>query len=271
MYAGNMGVRLVIAPAYHARTTETTGAVEEMDMGTTENDITAVVATTREFADARALLLEKSTLGAQITKIGCDIRKRRRTSPTAVEIAKINICQNTACIPSERTSDQSVTAEVKVTYINSWIKNQQKSVSVAQNISLCNDLATKQDNQQLEQFLARVDRHVHWNALEALIDPIYLIEAWTTPRVCLTSMIRLYFLHQWCSSSDEMLIQRAYNCPAISAFTGIDPNHRALLSLAALQQFRCLLEETGLVDDVATIIIQGIKFKGHLMLVSVER
>lgn len=63
------------------------------------------------------------------------------------------------------------------------------------------------------------------------------------PPIDLERMLRLYFLQQWFSLTDEALADALYDSQAFHGFLGIDFGREALPNATTLLQFLHLLEE----------------------------
>ena len=85
------------------------------------------------------------------------------------------------------------------------------------------EYAGKKRQTRREKFLGEMERVVPWARLEALIEPHYPKSGKVgRPPVGVSRMLRMYFLQQWYSLSDEGLEDAIYDSQAMREFVGID-------------------------------------------------
>jgi hypothetical protein len=227
-------------------------------METVEDTINMNLKNTLEYAEARALLLERVGLCAKIALIDIEIKKVRKIAPLAFRLAKFDMQFSMASLRGAVSYDCHVATKARNIQADFNLQSQHAICSLSQHALQGTEMATKQQSVRFQRFLTAIDQTVAWSELEALIAPVYEKCSWSAPRVHVLSMIKLYFLHQWCSLSDEVLIEKIDYCPVIRGFIGIHPRYTASPSQAALLRFRCLLEQTGLAEEVTTVIINGL-------------
>jgi len=85
------------------------------------------------------------------------------------------------------------------------------------------EYAGKKRKTRRESFLAEMDRVVPWQRLIALIEPHYPRSGRVgRPPIGVPRMLRMYFLQQWYSLSDEGLEDAICDSQAMREFVGID-------------------------------------------------
>jgi IS5 family transposase len=85
------------------------------------------------------------------------------------------------------------------------------------------EYAGKKRKTRREKFLGEMDRVVPWPALIALIEPHYPSSGRVRrPPIGVPRILRMYFLQQWHSLSDEGLEDAIYDSQAMREFIGID-------------------------------------------------
>ncbi|KVN28040.1 IS5/IS1182 family transposase [Burkholderia ubonensis] len=73
-----------------------------------------------------------------------------------------------------------------------------------------------------QRFLEEMEKLVPWSGLLTAIEPYYPKGTRGRPPIGLERMLRIYFLQQWYSLSDEGLEDALYDSIAMRAFAGID-------------------------------------------------
>ena len=85
------------------------------------------------------------------------------------------------------------------------------------------EYAGKKRMTRREKFLGEMERVVPWAVLVALIEPHYPKSGRVgRPPIGVQRMLRMYFLQQWYSLSDEGLEDALYDSQAMREFVGID-------------------------------------------------
>ena len=95
-------------------------------------------------------------------------------------------------------------------------------------------------------FLAQMDRVVPWQALCALIEPVYPKPGNGRPPVGLERMLRLYFLQQWFNLSDPAVEEALYESISMRQFVGVDLGREPVPDETTVCKFRHLLEQHDL-------------------------
>lgn len=106
-----------------------------------------------------------------------------------------------------------------------------------------------------EQFLADMQRVVPWQALVALIEPVYPQQTGAgRPPIELLKMLRIYFLQQWYDLSDPGVEEALYDSVSMRRFVGIDLGAEAAPDESTVCKFRHLLEVHHLGDRMFTTV-----------------
>jgi IS5 family transposase len=113
------------------------------------------------------------------------------------------------------------------------------------------EYAGKKRQTRREKFLGEMERVVPWARLEALIEPHYPKSGKVgRPPVGVSRMLRMYFLQQWYSLSDEGLEDAIYDSQAMREFVGIDLSREQVPDATTLLKFRRKLEEHQLTKAI---------------------
>ena len=80
------------------------------------------------------------------------------------------------------------------------------------------EFAAKKRITRREQFLAEMEQVVPWAELEAVIAPVYPTGMRGRPPIGLSRMLRVYFIQQWYSLSDEAVEDAIYDSQSVRAF-----------------------------------------------------
>lgn len=116
-----------------------------------------------------------------------------------------------------------------------------------------------------EKFLSQMQAIVPWAALLAVIEPHYPKGLRGRPPIGVQRMLRLYFLQQWYSLSDEGLEDALYDIVSLRQFVGIDLGREAVPDATTMLKFRRLLEEHALSQQMLHTINEDLHQRGLLM------
>jgi len=104
------------------------------------------------------------------------------------------------------------------------------------------EYAHKKRQTRREKFLGEMERVVPWSRLVALIEPKYPTSGRVGRQpVGVERMLRMYFLQQWYSLSDEALEDAICDSQAMRDFVGIDLSREQVPDATTLLKFRRLL------------------------------
>ena len=128
------------------------------------------------------------------------------------------------------------------------------------------EYAGKKRRTRREKFLGEMERVVPWTRLIALIEPHYPRSGKVgRPPIGVARMLRMYFLQQWYSLSDEGLEDAIYDSHAMRDFVGIDLGREQVPDDTTLLKFRRLLEDKQLTAAVFEAINGHLCERGLLM------
>ena len=114
-----------------------------------------------------------------------------------------------------------------------------------------------------EQFLDEMDKVVPWEALCALIEPVYPKgKGPGRPPVRLERMVRIYFLQHWCDLSDPGVEEALYDSNAMRRFVGIDLGKEPAPDETTVCQFRHLLERNKLGRKLFSAVNRHLRERG---------
>lgn len=117
-----------------------------------------------------------------------------------------------------------------------------------------------------EKFLGEMDRVVPWVRLVAVIEPVYPKSGRVgRPPIGVERMLRMYFLQQWYSLSDEELEDAITDSQALRQFVHIDLSCEAVPDATTLLKFRRLLEAHDLTQALFAQINAHLSERGLLM------
>lgn len=128
------------------------------------------------------------------------------------------------------------------------------------------EYAGKKRQTRRERFLGEMQQVVPWSALIALIEPHYPSSGRVgRPPIGVPRMLRMYFLQQWYSLSDEGLEDAIYDSQAMREFVGIDLAREQVPDATTLLKFRRLLEDHQLTKAIFEQVNAHLGQRGLLM------
>jgi IS5 family transposase len=128
------------------------------------------------------------------------------------------------------------------------------------------EYAGKKRKTRREKFLGEMERVGPWKALLALIEPHYPKSGRVgRPPIGVERMLRMYFLQQWYSLSDEGLEDALYDSQAMRDFVGIDLAREQVPDATTLLKFRRLLELHELTKAIFEKVNEHLGEQGLLM------
>jgi IS5 family transposase len=123
------------------------------------------------------------------------------------------------------------------------VKNFRKvTVTLKQTSFSSAEFAAKKRITRRERFLAEMEQVVPWAELEAVIAPVYPTGMRGRPPIGLSRMLRVYFIQQWYSLSDEAVEDAIYDSQSVRAFVSVDLAPESAPYATTLLIFRRLLE-----------------------------
>lgn len=126
--------------------------------------------------------------------------------------------------------------------------------------------ANKKRKTRREKFLGEMELVVPWERLIALIEPVYPKSGRVgRPPIGVPRMLRMYFLQQWYTLSDEALEDAICDSQAMRDFVGIDLGREDVPDATTLLKFRRLLEDNNLTQAIFEEINADLSERGLLM------
>jgi Transposase and inactivated derivatives, IS5 family len=116
-----------------------------------------------------------------------------------------------------------------------------------------------------EVFLDEMEQIMPWAELFAVVEPHYPKGKRGRPPVGLERMLRVYFVQQWNSLSDEGVEDAITDSQALRAFVGIDLSREAAPDATTVLQFRHLLEQHGLTKKLFEAVNTALTAAGLMM------
>jgi len=128
------------------------------------------------------------------------------------------------------------------------------------------EYAGKKRQTRREKFLGEMERVVPWPRLIALIETHYPRSGRVgRPPIGVSRMLRMYFLQQWYSLSDEGLEDAIYDSQSMREFVGIDLAREQVPDATTLLKFRRKLEDNKLTEAMFEEINAHLGERGLLM------
>jgi IS5 family transposase len=128
------------------------------------------------------------------------------------------------------------------------------------------EYAGKKRKTRREKFLGEMEQVVPWKQLEALVEPHYPRSGRVGRQpIGVQRMLRMYFLQQWYTLSDEGLEDTLYDSQAMREFVGIDLAREQVPDATTLLKFRRLLEEHELTAAMLAEVNAHLSKRGLLM------
>jgi IS5 family transposase len=118
-----------------------------------------------------------------------------------------------------------------------------------------------------EKFLAEMEAVVPWDALIALIEPIYpkTGKKGGRPPYPLATMLRIHLQQQWYSLSDPAMEEALIEVPTMRRFAGIDLISDRIPDETTILTFRHLLEKHGLGEQIFETVKDHLSQRGMTM------
>ncbi|XAH21112.1 IS5 family transposase [Xylophilus sp. GW821-FHT01B05] len=124
------------------------------------------------------------------------------------------------------------------------------------------NLSTKKTRKQV--FLQEMDQVVPWASLVDLIAPYYSEGRTGRPPFALETMLRLHFIQQWFSLSDQAMEEALFDIPLYREFAGLDA-HGRLPDESTILRFRHRLERHKLAEQILITVNTLLESKGLLL------
>ena len=129
------------------------------------------------------------------------------------------------------------------------------------------DFAAKKKRTKRDVFLAEMAAVVPWAALVAVLEPHYPKAGPLGGRrpFPLPVMLRIYCLQQWYNLSDPGAEEALYDIQSLRAFAGLELGRDTIPDETTILNFRHLLEEYDLAEDILKQVNAHLTRKGLLL------
>lgn len=124
---------------------------------------------------------------------------------------------------------------------------------------------TKKKMTRREQFLQEMEQVTPWQELEKVIEPHYPQAASGRPRMPLPMMLRIYFMQQWFQLSDPAMEDALYDSHCMQRLAGLELGQDAIPDETTILNFRHLLEEHKLTEQMFHLVRRQLQDKGVLV------
>ena len=125
--------------------------------------------------------------------------------------------------------------------------------------------AKKRTRRQI--FLDEMEATIPWDDFHALIRPVYHQPSAKggRPPFPLEVMLRIHLLQQWFTLSDPLMEEMLIDTPCFRRFAGIDRVSERIPDETTILNFRHLLEEHGIGEQIFEAVKQTLKEQGALL------
>jgi len=127
------------------------------------------------------------------------------------------------------------------------------------------EYAGKRKQTRRETFLAEMEQVVPWEALLALIEPVYPKAGNGRRPYALKTMLRIHLMQNWYSYSDPAMEEALYEIAPLRRFAGLSLARGSVPDETTILNFRRLLETHGLAPKVLATINAYLSDKGLLL------
>lgn len=118
-----------------------------------------------------------------------------------------------------------------------------------------------------QRFLDEMEATVPWDAFLALISPVYHRPSAKggRPPFPLEVMLRIHLLQQWFTLSDPLMEEMLIDTPCFRRFAGIDMVEDRIPDETTILNFRHLLEENRIAEQLLETVNQSLREKGVML------
>ncbi|MFT5339367.1 MAG: IS5 family transposase [Cyanobium sp.] len=108
---------------------------------------------------------------------------------------------------------------------------------------------------------------VPWDSFQVLIQPVYYTPTAKggRPPFPLEVMLRIHLLQQWFTLSDRLMKERLIDTPCFRRFAGIDMINDRIPDETRILNFRHLLEEHQIAEQIPESMNQSLSDKGVML------
>ncbi|QPN63878.1 IS5 family transposase [Synechococcus sp. CBW1004] len=118
-----------------------------------------------------------------------------------------------------------------------------------------------------QRFLDEMEATVPWDPFLALISPVYYRPSAKggRPPFPLEVMLRIHLLQQWFTLSDPLMEEMLIDTPCFRRFAGIDMVEDRIPDETTILNFRHLLEENRIAEQILETVNQSLREKGVML------
>jgi len=118
-----------------------------------------------------------------------------------------------------------------------------------------------------QRFLDEMEATVPWDPFLALISPVYHRPSAKggRPPFPLEVMLRIHLLQQWFTLSDPLMEEMLIDTPCFRRFAGIDMVEDRIPDETTILNFRHLLEENRIAEQILETVNQSLREKGVML------
>ena len=118
-----------------------------------------------------------------------------------------------------------------------------------------------------QRFLEEMEITVPWEAILALIEPVYHKPSSKggRPPIPLEVMLRIHLLQQWFTLSDPLMEEMLIDTPCFRRFAGIETMEGRIPDETTILNFRHLLEEHRIAEQILEGVNQMLREKGVML------
>lgn len=118
-----------------------------------------------------------------------------------------------------------------------------------------------------QRFLDEMEATLPWDAFLALISPVYHRPSAKggRPPFPLEVMLRIHLLQQWFTLSDPLMEEMLIDTPCFRRFAGIDMVEDRIPDETTILNFRHLLEENRIAEQILETVNQSLREKGVML------
>ncbi len=127
------------------------------------------------------------------------------------------------------------------------------------------EYAGKRKQTRREKFLAEMEQVVPWNALLALIEPVYPKAGKGRRPYPLKTMLRVHLLQNWYGYSDPAMEEALYEVAPLRRFAGLSLTRGSVPDETTILNFRRLLETHHLAPKLLAAVNQHLTGHGLLL------
>ena len=218
---------------------------------------------TPEYEEARMLLMDRAVLRLETLITDAQIQKLHRISQAAVRLAEQDAKQGWPSISALELDKTSAGNKMNITSFNVPLEDSYELLSSKKDFTQWKELPIGCYDLSLDRFFAALERKIPWEKLTDLIGPVYAKRGSLPAPGYIRAMVKLYLLQKWGSLRDEALMQQLRECPVTNKFVGLEPQSSILIDAAALAMFKCLLELSGLENEVLDLTAESLSFSNE--------